>query len=208
MEKELPFSITGNCSEAMNYLVYVQNIYLNKYGDELVPFAGSLKFPYMDVDAWGLLDSETFKEQFRLIWSQAIQALSSGESWEVRKLMYTQSDIFQSLFNRDEAGSTGLEKSYLSFKAWWKIGWERISEEGIADFLQVIQEGLQNECFVLNCDLRFEFVYDRFHVVDDLNFGSNVVLVPPGELMFIRGTRKLSTFIFEKIKLAVQHSNT
>lgn len=205
MEKELPFSITGNCSEAMNYLVYVQNIYLNKYRREIVPFGNSLKFPYMDVDAWGLLDPETFKERFRLLWSQAIQALASGESWRVHELIYTQSDKFQSLFTRDEAGSSGLEKSYLSFIAWWKIGWERLSAEGIADFLQVIQEGLQNECFVLNCDLRFEFVYDRFPVVDDLNYGSNVVLVPPGELMFIRGTRKLSTFIFEKIKLAVQN---
>jgi hypothetical protein len=96
---------------ALNFLIYIQNIYLNQ--NRIVD---DLRFPYYP-------SKVAFKEEFELafksLWDKVSQQISADHSNGV-KIFYEEKDLFyQSLFVNNSDSLNDFNEIYKSFKVWW-----------------------------------------------------------------------------------------
>lgn len=96
---------------ALNFLIYIQNIYFNQNRSE-----EKLKFPYYPSK---LVFREEFDLNFKNLWDKVSQRISNHHS-NGAKIFYEEKDLFyQSLFVNKSNSLKEFNNIYKSYKAWW-----------------------------------------------------------------------------------------
>ncbi|SLL31577.1 L-rhamnose mutarotase [Bacillus dakarensis] len=98
-------------SFALNFLIYIQNIFLNQNRNE-----EDLRFPYLSTRI-------AFKEDFELkydeLWNEISQRISEDNKNDL-KIFYEENNLFfQWLFVNDEDSLMNFNEIYETFKVWW-----------------------------------------------------------------------------------------
>lgn len=96
---------------ALNFLIYIQNIYLNQSRSEK-----EYKFPYFpSITAF----EEDFQVKYKDLWNEVSRRISERQSNGV-KIFYAEKDLFyRTLFLNNSASLKNYSEIYKSFKVWW-----------------------------------------------------------------------------------------
>ncbi|WP_456276312.1 group-specific protein [Bacillus sp. AK128] len=122
------FEIEVNTPYSLNYLIYIQNIYLNsKLDDDERP-----KFPYIDFSMCGIVD-EGFKMTFIEVWREAVNKNFQSGLYDHNAILKYDQALYQKLFSNNEKGEFGYSESVKSFLAWWDGIYGKIAIESVFD---------------------------------------------------------------------------
>ncbi|MCM3217798.1 hypothetical protein M3612_25335 [Niallia taxi] len=122
MENTLEMRIEASFS--LNFLVYIQNIYINQNQNK-----DQLKFPYI---AFKYGFPKDFEKRYRELWSEISKRVSSEHP--INDIFNEEKNIiYQSLFTEDDVTLNEFEEIYLSFKVWWNSLAGRFSIERSID---------------------------------------------------------------------------
>ncbi|WP_226670758.1 group-specific protein [Metabacillus litoralis] len=151
------FEIEVNAPYSLNYLIYVQNIFLNSRNqDRETPL-----FPYVDSSKWGLLNGE-FEQTYREVWEETLNNNYLSGMYVHNGILDFDKALFQKLFENNEIGVFGYLESVKSFLAWWDGIYGKIAIEGIfdEDRMNKIYKELSKS---INADKRLKIglIYDR-----------------------------------------------
>ncbi|TCJ02541.1 hypothetical protein [Cytobacillus praedii] len=113
-------------SFALNFLIYIQNVYLNQNPDKK-----DFKFPYLSIRM-------PFKEDFELryieLWNDVSQKISGDNGSRDLKIFYKEKELFyQHLFEDNRDSQTKFNEVYKSFQVWWDSFAGRFSVERSID---------------------------------------------------------------------------
>lgn len=151
------FEIEVNAPYSLNYLIYVQNIFLNSRNqDRETPL-----FPYVDSSKWGILDGE-FEQTYKEVWEETLNNNYLSGMYDHNGILDFDKALFQKLFENNETGVFGYLESVKSFLAWWDGIYGKIAIEGIfdEDRMNKIYKELSKS---INADkrLKIDLIYDR-----------------------------------------------
>lgn len=161
MENSLLMRIEA--SYALNFLIYIQNIYLNQNRNE-----EESRFPYYP-------SKVAFKEEFDLgyksLWDKVSQRISDHHSNGV-KIFYEEKDLFyQSLFVNNSDSLKEFNEIYKSFKVWWgsfagHFAVERSSDEKSEKLYVELASSLTQRGIEPQKELSISLVYDECLLVN------------------------------------------
>lgn len=158
--QEKDFELEVNAPYSLNYLIFLQNIYLNQNMQQ----KDRLLFPYLDSSKWGLLCQETFVSVFKELWEEVLQR-NLNRRFDHNGILSGERILFQRLFEATEAGIFGYEESSKAFLAWWdslagKVAVERVFDD---DTMNKIYKELANSVTTTsgNNRLIIDLLYDR-----------------------------------------------
>ncbi|GIP53003.1 group-specific protein [Paenibacillus vini] len=158
MQIQNPFVIESDAPYSLNYLVYIQNAYLNSKSDESI----NPKFPYIDVSKWALIDDELFLIRFNEIWEQVLRNIATNGHFDHNAVLTDNKALFRPLFQTNLNGETGYSESIKSFSAWWNGLAGRIAVEHFLDnqIFGIYQE--MSQTIKKDKHLKISLVYDKF----------------------------------------------
>ena len=112
-------------SFTLNFLIYIQNIFLNQNQNE-----EDLRFPYLSNR---LMFKEHFEIKYKEIWNEVTERIYSDDGSDLR-IFYEEKDVFyQRLFMNNADSLIGFNEVYKSFQVWWGSFAGRISVERSID---------------------------------------------------------------------------
>lgn len=151
------FEMEVNAPYSLNYLLMIQNIYLNSKNTE----AERPLFPYVNASRWGILD-EQFVETFTEIWKVAVDKNSENHMYDHSGVFDRDKELYQKLFFKNEAGAFGYLESVKFFLAWWSGIHGKIAIEAVFDHdrMDKVYKGL-SESIKINKRLRIHLIYDK-----------------------------------------------
>jgi hypothetical protein len=151
------FEMEVNAAYSLNYLMTVQNIYLNsKNKDCERPL-----FPYVDRSNWGILEEE-FEGTFAAVWKEAVDKNSQNHMYDHNGVLDFDKALYQKLFKNNESGFIGYSESVKFFLAWWNGLYGKMAIEGVFD--QDRMEKVYKELSAsieINKRLRIHLIYDN-----------------------------------------------
>lgn len=186
------------CSHSVNYLIYLQNIFLNSHSSN----NNSYYFPYWDNDETGFKSEDEFiarwKDSFRKIINGRYHANSEP------LLVDKYSPIFLSLFEEGDKGIVHFEKNYKSFLSWWNtdgFGAQLLielftNELPLYDELQRLIT--KDKPKIVNEKLTVEIIYDDAYLLPNIE-KKGYVLIPYKELINYKLTSQFSPELTNKV---------
>jgi hypothetical protein len=112
-------------SFALNFLIYIQNIFLNQNRNE-----EDLRFPYLSTR---IAFIEDFELKYEELWNEISQRISDDNKNDVRTF-YEEKDLFyQRLVVIDADSLKNFKEIYKTFKVWWNSFAGRFSIERSID---------------------------------------------------------------------------
>lgn len=151
------FELEVNAPFSLNYLILIQNIYLNSKNKDIE----KPLFPYVDGSAWGLVE-EGFEETFAEVWREAADKNSKNYMYDHNGVLQLDKELYQKLFQDNESGSFGYSESVKFFLAWWNGFHGKIAIEAVFD--QDKMEKVYKELAAsvkIDKRLRIHLVYDK-----------------------------------------------
>lgn len=151
------FEMEVNAPYSLNYLIMIQNIYLNsKNKDSKNPL-----FPYVDCSGWGMLGRE-FEETFTEVWKAAVDKNPQDSLYDHNGIFHIDQELYRSLFKNNETGAFGFSESVKFFLAWWNGFYGKIAIEGVFDHdrMDKVYKELSASIEV-NKRLRIHLIYDK-----------------------------------------------
>jgi hypothetical protein len=192
--QEHPFELEVNAPYSLNYLIFLQNVFLNQTGHR----NGQLLFPYLDSSQWRLLHQENFNRAFKEVWEEIIQR-NLDRKFDHNGILEEQKLLFLKLF--EGQANHGYIESSKAFHAWWdgiagKIAVERVFDD---DSMNKIYLGLASsvETSTEHNRLAIDLVYDRPVLSEHCKAPWYMVL--PIEDIFLKSRRREVT---ERMRLA------
>ncbi|QKY68552.1 hypothetical protein [Lentibacillus sp. CBA3610] len=146
-------------SSALNFLVYIQNIFLNQNRSE-----EEYRFPYIPSK---YIVKEEFELRFKELWDEVIQRVSEHPKNDM-KIFYEEKDLFhQRLFVDGNDSLKEYSEIHQTFKVWWDSFAGRFSvERAIDEKGQKLYEELANFLtqreIAPQKELNIGLVYDEF----------------------------------------------
>jgi hypothetical protein len=192
--QEHPFELEVNAPYSLNFLIFLQNIFLNQTGHR----NGRLLFPYLDSSQWGILDHENFNRAFKEVWKEIIQR-NLDRRFDHNGILEEQKLLFLKLFERQ--ANYGYIESSKAFYAWWdgiagKIAVERVFDDDSMNKIYLELASSVETSFEHN-RLAIDLVYDRPVLSEPCNAPWYQVL--PIEDIFLKNRRREVT---ERMRLA------
>ncbi len=176
-------------SFALNFLIYIQNIYLNQNEEK-----EKLRFPYLSTK---MAFKDDFEIQYKELWEEVAERIGN-DNINGPTPFYGEKDLFyQRLFVNDEVSLMDFHETYKTFEVWWNsfTGYftiERsIDEKGqqlyedISDFL--VQKGMEPKS-----RLKISLIYDE-SLLADTQFSSYFAVLPIKEF-FVHYEELVSKF--------------
>lgn len=109
-EMEDSFELELNASYTLNFLIYIQNIYLNQNKNDF-------KFPYLSKK---LLFNESFEENYRKLWQEVTEKLMGDDPTADIKYFFDKRELFYlELIVEDEENFDVFKAVYRRFETWW-----------------------------------------------------------------------------------------
>lgn len=101
-----------NRSISLNFLIYLQNIYINQSQKDV-----KLRFPYLSSR---ITFKKDFKLEFQLLWDDISNQISLYDGNDL-KLFYREKETFYNkLYNEEEGDFTSFNEVYTSYLTWWE----------------------------------------------------------------------------------------
>ncbi|WP_051827268.1 hypothetical protein [Metabacillus indicus] len=151
------FEMEVNAPYSLNYLIYVQNIYINSQNQD----RENPLFPYVYSSKWGLLEDE-FENIFTEVWNETVNRNCQSGLYDHNGTLNLDKTFYQKLFNDNETGVFGYSESVKSFVTWWNGIYGKISIESVFDENRIneVYRDLSNSLNV-NKRLRIDLIYDK-----------------------------------------------
>ncbi|EJQ13502.1 hypothetical protein IE3_02401 [Bacillus cereus BAG3X2-1] len=150
------FIIHTNTSYCLNFMIYIQNMYLNQKEKK-----ENLRFPYI---AKKLNFSTDFEVNFKELW-RTLRKQITNEKYDMQ-IFYEESHIFyKQLFEADRSSEESFQELIRSFEVWWTSLAGRFSlEYSVAEYGQQLYHDLvvylkQNQIEPLH-QLHISLLYD------------------------------------------------
>lgn len=157
---------------ALNFLIYVQNCFLNNYEKYEHP-----KFPYIFSEVALLLEHEKFSDVFNEIWDRILTDFNQHPN--VNNNIDTHLLLIQKLFTKQKS----FNETYASFLAWWKglAGYFTIQNSLDDDKINKLYSNLLNEFQKTNIyiekHIKIFLVYDNCELLYSYkNYDNQIVL--------------------------------
>lgn len=112
-------------SFALNFLIYIQNIFLNQSRNE-----EDLRFPYSSTK---IAFKEDFELKYEELWTEISQRISDDTKNDIRTFYEEKDLFFQRLFSIDTDSFQNFNEIYKTFKVWWNSFVGRFSIERSVD---------------------------------------------------------------------------
>ncbi|WP_248924375.1 hypothetical protein [Paenibacillus hamazuiensis] len=171
--------IRSEASYSLNFLVYIQNIFLNRHR----PNKQECRFPYILSKETDF--AESFEDAFRRLWNEILHNLCEHPAHDL-KLFYERKLLFyEKLFASNAEQLHTYNEIYQSFKVWWDSFAGRFAlERSVSDQNRVLYRELSGAAIQAGIELRKEFsislVYDEFPL-GDAEGDSYFAVVPIGD---------------------------
>jgi hypothetical protein len=151
------FEMEVNAPYTLNYLIYIQNIYLNsKNQDNDDPL-----FPYIDSSMWGILDEE-FENIFKEVWKEAANKNFQSRMYDHNGILDFDKALYQKLFENNVMGAFGYSESVKSFLAWWNGVFGKIATESVFDNDKINEVYRElSRSLDVNKRLKIDLIYDK-----------------------------------------------
>lgn len=129
--------MTTEATYSLNFLIYIQNIFLNQNQQN-----GKFKFPYMPTR---YMFREEFESTYKKLWDEVSERIFD-QSINDMEIFYEEKNLFyQRLFVESDENLKDYTEMYQSFKIWWESFAGRISiERSISDEGWNLYVGLAN----------------------------------------------------------------
>lgn len=98
-------------SFALNFLIYIQNIFLNQSRNE-----EDLRFPYLSTK---IAFKEDFELKYEELWTEISQKISDDSKNDLRAFYEEKDLFFHRLFSIDTDSFKNFIEIYKTFKVWW-----------------------------------------------------------------------------------------
>nr|WP_027417355.1 hypothetical protein [Aneurinibacillus terranovensis] len=193
-----------NLSFSLNYLIYMQNIFLNyQHGNEenFNPV-----FPFCNTSCNNPLNTENFKEK----WGNSLEVLINKRiNSQFEPLLENLHDsIFINLFKNDDERDKYLLESYKSFLAWWEpdgFGAQLLLEmflEKIDLYTEIQKIIKEHQVSVTHDKLKIDVIYDDIVLTSPI-LKLGYVIVSYKELFHFKLTNSLSEKVTNQIMYAL-----
>ncbi|PEZ47398.1 hypothetical protein COD81_14835 [Bacillus cereus] len=167
------FTIHTNASHCLNFMIYIQNIYLNQKEKK-----GNLRFPYI---AKTLHFSSDFETNFKELWHSLRKQIANNR-YDLQ-IFHEENHIFyEKLFNTQLCNEDSFKELVCSFQVWWtsivgQLSLERsVDEYGQQLFNDLVLYLKQNEIEPLQ-QLHISLLYDDCLLVKE-NISSYSAILP------------------------------
>ncbi|RLL40116.1 hypothetical protein D8M04_19435 [Oceanobacillus piezotolerans] len=108
-------------SFTLNFMIYIQNIFLNQSRSE-----EELRFPYLSTR---IAFKEDFELRYKKLWNEVSQRITSDVRNDL-KIFYEEKDLlYQKLFENNADSLAGYNEVYKTFQVWWDSFAGRFSVE-------------------------------------------------------------------------------
>lgn len=148
---------------ALNFLIYIQNIYSNQNCNE-----ENLRFPYYPSK---FVFKEEFELEFKDLWDNVSQRISDHHRND-QKIFYEEKDLFyQSLFVDNSNSLKNFNEIYKSYKVWWDsfvghFAVERSIDEKVEMIYVELAKSLTQKKIVPQKELSISLIYDECLLVN------------------------------------------
>ncbi|PFD41162.1 hypothetical protein [Bacillus cereus] len=167
------FTIHTNASHCLNFMIYIQNMYLNQKEKK-----GNLRFPYI---AKTLYFSSDFETNFKELWHSLRKQIANNR-YDLQ-IFHEENHIFyEKLFNTQLCNEDSFKELVCSFQVWWtsivgQLSLERsVDEYGQQLFNDLVLYLKQNEIEPLQ-QLHISLLYDDCLLVKE-NISSYSAILP------------------------------
>ncbi|OOZ80723.1 hypothetical protein BHL35_12505 [Bacillus cereus] len=128
------FTIHTNAPHCLNFMIYIQNIYLNQKEKK-----ENLKFPYI---ARQFNFSTNFEANFKELW-HSLRKQMANDKYD-SQIFYDENHIFyENLFDNHLCNEELFKELICSFKVWWtSIAGQLSLEWSVSDFSRQLYEDL------------------------------------------------------------------
>ncbi|MEE6182613.1 hypothetical protein ACQ3VH_02870 [Bacillus pretiosus] len=151
-----PFTIHTNTAYCLNFMIYIQNIYLNQQENR-----ENLRFPYI---ARQLNFSTDFEDHFKELW-HILRKQIANDRYDLQ-FFYEENNIFyEKLFDTQFCNEESFKEMLYSFKVWWtSIVGPHSLEWSVSEYTEQLYNDLvlyvkQNEIETLQ-QLHISLLYD------------------------------------------------
>jgi L-rhamnose mutarotase len=170
------FIMRTEANYSLNFLVYIQNIYLNQTQSR-----DEIKFPYLPAT---YIFQEDFEIQFRKLWIEVSNRISHHPIHDLEIFTEEKMLFYQRLFAESETSMGDYEDIYQSFTAWWdsfagRFAIERsidIDDKGQKIYMELAKLLTQKGIEPQN-DLNISLLYDDC-IVANMKPSSNFAVIP------------------------------
>lgn len=159
---ERSFLIALEPSHTLNFMIYLQNIYLQQKNAE------NRKFPYLQTNA---IFHEDFEQYFKELWMELTEKII-GDSEIDSELFVCQKDLFYNrlFISEGKDNKEAYTNIYDSFKVWWESMAGGFSVESSVyiklDQLYGELTGFSDTATAESLDIKL--IYDQCHLCDSL----------------------------------------
>ncbi|MCM3217710.1 hypothetical protein WKH57_10075 [Niallia taxi] len=159
---ERSFLIALEPSHTLNFMIYLQNIYLQQKNAE------NRKFPYLQTNA---IFHEDFEQYFKELWMELTEKII-GDSEIDSELFVCQKDLFYNrlFISEGKDNKEAYTNIYDSFKVWWESMAGGFSVESSVyiklDQLYGELTGFSDTATAERLDIKL--IYDQCHLCDSL----------------------------------------
>ncbi|HDR6316400.1 MULTISPECIES: hypothetical protein [Bacillus] len=128
------FTIHTNTSYCLNFMIYIQNIYLNQKENK-----ENLRFPYI---AKQVNFSTDFEDNFKELW-HTLRKQIANERYDLQ-IFYEENHIFyEKLFDTQLCNEDSFQELVCSFKVWWtSIAGQLSLEHSVSEYSEQLYNDL------------------------------------------------------------------
>ena len=167
------FTIHTNTSHCLNFMIYIQNMYLNQKEKK-----ENLRFPYI---ARQLNFSTDFEANFKELW-HTLRKQIANDKYDLQ-IFYEENHIFyEKFFDTHLCNEESFKELICSFKVWWtSIAGQLSLEHSVSDYSEQLYNDLvlylnQNQIEPLQ-QLHISLLYDDCLLVKE-NISSYSAILP------------------------------
>ncbi|MDA1476329.1 hypothetical protein [Bacillus changyiensis] len=150
---ENSFVMVTDAPVSLNFLIYIQNLFLNQNRQEL-------RFPYLSTR---IAFKEDFELKYKELWNEVSERISEDHQNDARAFHKEKDLFYQRLFVTDDSA---FNQMYKTFGVWWNSFAGRFSiERSIGDVSEELYIELTNSLvqrrIVPKKELNISFIYDE-----------------------------------------------
>ncbi|PEC20053.1 hypothetical protein [Bacillus cereus] len=167
------FTIYTNTSHCLNFMIYIQNIYLNQKENK-----GNLRFPYI---ARKLNFSNDFEANFKELW-HTLRKQIANDRYDLQIFHEENHMFYEKLFDTHLCNEESFKELICSFKVWWtSIAGQLSLEHSVSEYSEQLYNDLvlylkQNQIEPLH-QLHISLLYDDCVFAKD-NISSYAAILP------------------------------
>lgn len=150
--------MTANASYSLNFLIYLQNLYLNQNKN-----VEKMRFPFIPTKQ---SFNENFETVFCDIWNEVTHRLANHEHNDLKIFIEEKALFYNKLFNNNADSLKVFNSIYKTFLIWWDSFAGRFSiERSINEISEMLYEDLadvlKKRGFERNIILNISLIYDE-----------------------------------------------